>query len=95
MTRPDELVAHLGLPLRAVDDRPWLILGSAPDPRLPDFAGDAVLICTDGLAGIMEPARMADFLARATDSQNACDMLLDAALATAARDNITVAVCYF
>jgi PPM family protein phosphatase len=57
--------------------------------------GDAVLICTDGLSGVMETAQMGDFLAQSTSAQNACNMLMDRALAGAARDNVTVAVCYF
>jgi serine/threonine protein phosphatase PrpC len=67
-------------------------------PHIVSFSvlpGDAVLICTDGLSGAMEAARMAEFLAEAKSSQNACDLLLDEALAGAARDNVTVSVCYF
>jgi len=61
----------------------------------PVLPGDAVLICTDGLSGALEPVRMAEFLAEAKSSQNACDLLLNEALAGAARDNVTVSVCYF
>ena len=61
----------------------------------PVLPGDAVLICTDGLSGAMETGRIGEFLARAQSSQNACDLLLEDALAGAARDNITVSVCYF
>lgn len=61
----------------------------------PVMSGDAVLICTDGLSGAMNTARMAKLLAEAKNAQNACDLLLEDALAGAARDNVTVSVCYF
>ncbi|MBA2588142.1 MAG: serine/threonine-protein phosphatase [Alphaproteobacteria bacterium] len=61
----------------------------------PVRCGDAVLICTDGLSGTMEAAQMAKLLAQAKNAQNACDLLLAEALAGAARDNVTVSVCYF
>jgi protein phosphatase len=67
-------------------------------PHIASFAvlpGDAILTCTDGLSGAVETGRMGDFLARAESSQNACDLLLEDALAGTARDNITVSVCYF
>jgi PPM family protein phosphatase len=56
---------------------------------------DALLICTDGLSGAMETERMGTLLGKAISSQNACDLLLGEALAGAARDNVTLAVCYF
>lgn len=65
-------------------------------PHIVSFSilpGDAVLICTDGMS--MDPARMSEFLVRARNAQNACDMLLEEALAGAARDNVTVSVCFF
>lgn len=57
--------------------------------------GDAVLICTDGLAGAVGTERMAALLTHARDSQAACDALLDEALAGPAKDNVTVSVCRF
>ncbi len=65
-------------------------------PHIVSFSilpGDAVLICTDGMS--IDPARMSEFLVRARNAQNACDMLLEDALAGAARDNVTVSVCFF
>jgi serine/threonine protein phosphatase PrpC len=61
----------------------------------PVQSGDAVLICTDGLSGTVEAAQMAKLLAGAKNAQDACDLLLAEALAGAARDNVTVSVCYF
>lgn len=67
-------------------------------PHIVSFSvrtGDAVLICTDGLSGTIETARMATVLSEARNAQHACDLLLEEALAGAARDNVTVSVCYF
>lgn len=64
----------------------------APLALLP---GDAVLICTDGLSGLMAPSRMAQIIVEAQSSQRACQALLDEALAGPAPDNVTVTVCYF
>ena len=64
----------------------------APLALLP---GDAVLICTDGLSGIMPPSRMAQLVSESQSSQRACQALLDEALAGPAPDNVTVSVCYF
>jgi serine/threonine protein phosphatase PrpC len=61
----------------------------------PGQTGDAVLICTDGLSGTVETARMATVLSEAKNAQKACDLLLEEALAGAARDNVTISVCYF
>lgn len=58
-------------------------------------SGDAVLVCTDGLSGAIRPSRMAQILGEAQTSQNACQKLLDEALAGPGSDNITVSVCYF
>lgn len=64
----------------------------APLALLP---GDAVLICTDGLSGLMPPSRMAQIVAESQSSQRACQTLLDEALAGPAPDNVTATVCYF
>jgi protein phosphatase len=71
------------------------------DPLTPYIApltlsrGDRILICTDGLSGVLSPSRMAQVLAQATSSRDACEALLEEVLAGAATDNVTVSVCNF
>ncbi|HZQ39654.1 MAG TPA: SpoIIE family protein phosphatase, partial [Rhizomicrobium sp.] len=71
------------------------------DPLSPFIAplslspGDTILICTDGLTGVMSPSRMAQVLAEATNSRGACEALLEEVLAGPATDNVTVSVCNF
>jgi protein phosphatase len=57
--------------------------------------GDTILICTDGLSGVMAPSRMAQLVAEATSSRGACEALLEEVLAGPATDNVTVSVCNF
>jgi protein phosphatase len=57
--------------------------------------GDAILICTDGLSGVVPPSRMAQLLAENSGSQGACQALLNEVLSGPAADNVTVAVCRF
>lgn len=57
--------------------------------------GDVVLICTDGLSGAVPVERMKELVLRAPDAHDACEALLDEALAGPARDNVTVSVCCF
>ena len=59
------------------------------------LAGDAVLICTDGLSGAIGTERMSALLVHAIGSQAACNALLNDALAGPAKDNVTVSVCRF
>jgi protein phosphatase len=59
------------------------------------FPGDTILICTDGLSGVMSPSRMAQLVAEATSSRGACEALLEEVLAGPATDNVTVSVCNF
>jgi serine/threonine protein phosphatase PrpC len=56
---------------------------------------DTVLLCTDGLSGVMAVERIEAFLAGVTSSKNACDILLQDVLAGAAPDNVTLSVCHF
>ena len=71
------------------------------DPLSPFIAplslspGDAILICTDGLSGVISPSRMAQALAEAPSPRDACQALLDEVLAGPATDNVTVSVCNF
>jgi PPM family protein phosphatase len=55
---------------------------------------DKVLLCSDGLTGMVGDDAIAAILARATTAQDACDELIAAALRGGGRDNVTVAVAH-
>jgi len=71
--------------------------GGGDDPE-PDFfpltfgAGDRVLVCSDGLTGEVDDARIAEILRTRPDPQDAADHLVAAALVAGGRDNVTVIV---
>ena len=52
--------------------------------------GDMLLLCSDGLCGVLEDAEMAALLRNCTDPDATCSMLIQRALASGSRDNITV-----
>ncbi|MBV1780266.1 hypothetical protein KRR55_14205 [Paeniglutamicibacter sp. ABSL32-1] len=54
--------------------------------------GDRYLLCTDGLTGEVEHAAMEEILARTPDRTEAVGRLIDAALASGGRDNISVVI---
>jgi protein phosphatase len=57
--------------------------------------GDRLLLCTDGLHDVVPPDAIRDRLAKAATAAEACDTLIDAALAAGGKDNVTVIVaCY-
>jgi serine/threonine protein phosphatase PrpC len=58
--------------------------------RLAD--GDRLLLCTDGLIGMVDDAAIAAELHRGASSGAACQALIDLALGRGGRDNITVVV---
>jgi protein phosphatase len=58
--------------------------------RLAD--GDRVLLCTDGLTDRVEDGRIAELLSQHPRPEEACRVLVDAALEAGGRDNITVVV---
>ncbi|MBQ1821499.1 MAG: Stp1/IreP family PP2C-type Ser/Thr phosphatase [Clostridia bacterium] len=51
---------------------------------------DMLLLCSDGLCGVLEDAEMAAFLRNCTDLEATCATLIERALAAGSRDNITV-----
>ena len=57
--------------------------------------GDTILLCTDGLTGPVEDAQIAAVLAERPEPEDACDALIDLALARGAPDNVTVAVAHY
>ncbi len=61
--------------------------------RLQD--GDALLLCTDGLSDLVSNQDIAHVLAGTQTSRQACEQLVDMALARGGRDNITVVLGRF
>jgi protein phosphatase len=59
---------------------------------LPIEEGDRVMICSDGLNGELTDDRMLGILGSVEDPQEAVDALIQAALRSGGRDNITVIV---
>lgn len=56
--------------------------------------GDTVLLCTDGLSGMIRDSEIADVMLRHKGSMEDCaDALIEAAKVAAGSDNITVALC--
>lgn len=64
-------------------------------PHIVSFAvrpGDTILLCTDGLVGALTLDQIRRLLLSAQNSKEACELLVKAALAGPAADNLTVAV---
>lgn len=88
--RPEEVATH---PLRHVLTN---VLGAREGPvkvetrdlRLED--GDQILLCTDGLTDLVPDETIREVLRKAGTSHDACDALLDLALESGGRDNVTV-----
>ncbi|MHC5560011.1 PP2C family protein-serine/threonine phosphatase [Kocuria sp. U4B] len=59
---------------------------------LPARHGDRLLLCSDGLTNELSAAHMARVLAAVAHPKEAADVLLQAALRTGGRDNVTVIV---
>jgi serine/threonine protein phosphatase PrpC len=59
---------------------------------MPVEEGDRILICSDGLSGELTDDAIHAILSSVGDPQEACDELIDAALRSGARDNVTVIV---
>lgn len=54
-------------------------------------AGDAVLLCSDGLHGVVPDAAILRHLEAATSATEACQRLLEAALEARSEDNVSIA----
>lgn len=59
---------------------------------LPVAAGDRMLVCSDGLSGELDDEEIAGILSAEDDPQAAVDALIQAALRSGGRDNVTVIV---
>ena len=58
-------------------------------------AGDQLLLCTDGLTEMVEDDLIARVLCESESAQNACQSLIDLALAAGGSDNITLILARF
>ena len=55
-------------------------------------AGDRILLCSDGLSGVVPPDRLTGILGRGATLEQTCQELVDAANEAGGPDNITVAM---
>lgn len=56
-------------------------------------AGDVLMLCSDGLHGVVDDTGIAREMLRATNVADACDRLVAAAIAGGAPDNVSVVIC--
>jgi PPM family protein phosphatase len=64
---------------------------AVPDSRcLELLPGDRLLLCTDGLCGVLDQTQLAKLVVPQRDLQAACAALVRAALAAGGQDNITI-----
>ncbi len=73
-------------------------LGEQVDPQVQRFdlgRGDKLLLCTDGLTEMVDDATIAQVIREAKSAQDACQDLVDLALAGGGTDNITVVLAHF
>jgi PPM family protein phosphatase len=74
-------------------------LGSEESPPKPDFtasdleAGDRVLVCTDGLCGMITDKEIISILEQEKDTQACSEKLIAAANKAGGHDNITAVLC--
>ncbi|WAP51113.1 protein phosphatase 2C domain-containing protein [Arthrobacter sp. ATA002] len=88
---PDEALIH---PRRHVVTR---ALGTGSDTGadywlIPVEPGDRLLVCSDGLTGEVSDAQLQQILSSVANPQDACASMVEAALRSGGRDNITVLV---
>jgi PPM family protein phosphatase len=76
--------------LQALGSKEDVVPAVWSDP-LPLAAGDVLVLCTDGLSGVVDASIIADHAGRLPPDQ-ACDALINAALAAGAPDNVSVGV---
>jgi protein phosphatase len=76
-------------------------IGSEPGGGQPDVAryrladGDRLLVCTDGLADVVDDESIARELGRGTSADEACRALIDLALGSGGTDDVTVVVATY
>lgn len=90
LTRAESLVStEKNILLRALGRDPEVEIELA---EVPLITGDCLLLCTDGLTGMVEDERMAETIAALATPQEICDRLVALANHKGGQDNITVAV---
>jgi PPM family protein phosphatase len=57
--------------------------------------GDRLLLCSDGLTDMIDDVEIADVLGRETRSDQACQRLVERALANGGKDNVTVVLARY
>jgi PPM family protein phosphatase len=73
----------------------WKYLGSnevgeGPEVKVVSLqAGDRFLLCTDGLSGVVPDERLLSFVKEQTDMQQCADGLVQLALDSGSRDNVS------
>lgn len=75
-----------------------LASGEQADPQVQRFHlsdGDQILLCTDGLTGMVRDDTIATILNDAVSANAACQNLIDVALAAGGSDNITVVLARY
>ncbi len=92
--RPDEIAQH---PMRNVLTN---VLGAreSVDVSVTErelSGGDVLLLCTDGLHGVLQPAAIRHLLVTTRDLDQAPQKLVDAALDQGSRDNVTALLIYY
>lgn len=73
-------------------------LGEQVDPQVQRIRlrdADKLLLCTDGLTEMVDDTTIAHVLREAKSSQDACQELVDLALAGGGTDNVTVVLAHF
>lgn len=79
----------------------WNCLGGGTHALTPDVykatlhMGDTLLLCTDGLSGLVPDDRLAALLSQPGTAEQTCQRLIDAANEAGGRDNITAVVAHF
>ena len=57
--------------------------------------GDQLLLCTDGLTDMVDNETIGSVLSRAASADEACQLLLAAALKNGGKDNVTIALARY
>lgn len=88
---PEEAVDHpqKNVIYRVIGDKPWLEVDLF-DQRL--APGEALLLCSDGLSGMVPDEQIWQTWRTSTSPQEACDRLVEAANQAGGEDNVTVVI---
>lgn len=92
--KPEEIAHH---PMRNVLTS---VLGARENVDVhlterPLVPGDVLMLCSDGVHGVVEPDAMTEILTTAPDVADAAQRLIDLAMANGSRDNVTAVVARY